>query len=120
MPCTFTLARSLHQLPKAEGEEGGMMLGSGWGQGPSACGALHFDVHPALQTVVVEEVIAGGDHASGCLAHICWVHADHTLTACNITDSHRQLYRLSNGHTESHRLSESLKELHRVWGSHRE
>lgn len=55
---------------------------SGRGQGPSACWALHLDIHPSLQALVVEKVVARGDHAGSWLPHICWVHADDTLTAC--------------------------------------
>lgn len=54
---------------------------SGWGQGASACGTLHLDIHPALQALVMEEVVAGRDHARPWLPHLSRVHADHTLTA---------------------------------------
>ena len=54
----------------------------GW-EGPSAGGAFHLDIHPAAQALIVEEVVAWGDHAGPGLAHVGWVHADHTLTACN-------------------------------------
>lgn len=60
---------------------------SGWGQGASACGTLHLDIHPALQALVMEEVVAGRDHARPWLPHLSRVHADHTLTACTTSST---------------------------------
>ncbi len=32
--------------------------------------------------MVVEEVVAGSDHARTWLAYISWIHADHALNSC--------------------------------------